>query len=881
MRSRPLFLLPFATFLLVGCGGDDSDSKSSGGSGGAPDAGVDTGGSSGEAGAAGAAGAAGTAGAAGAAGAAQKDNRGDPSEFPADCFETCQEACENLESCGGPGSETFPLGVDECMERCALALTSPYGIWEDVSGPFRCCTSQDECFDVATCGGWLKHPDPGPSCQAMCDCMAQYMTVPAPPAGIAPPEGYQFAEHTVVLEGATATRSSALKAGAEVLWRGKYTAVRFPRSIGTQQLQKVMRGRRLPTFRDGAGRLAAAVGDIFVRVTSKAQVAALKAKAESEGLAAPVEVPYGRNLYRIDGTDPWASLRALPSLHEVPGVRAELDMVRHYEKNYVPNDPRFPDQWHLYNTGQKEAVPGVDGRVSEAWDVTTGSPEVVIAINDDGVDINHPDLADDCTAPWNFPTDWEQKLGNPLNGFGNHGTSVAGVAAAIGDNDEGGTGVCPGCKIMPHMVGEAVGPGLNMTDQEIADGFALMVDEGAWVINNSWGAGGGDPNFETTAFPIPPTPQIVKDAFAYAESDGRDGKGTVILFAAGNDNEPVAAYAKEPTVVTVAAVDDQGLKSFYSSFGPETDIAAPSNGGINGIITTSVQASYTDTFGGTSSACPFTSGVVGLILSANPDLTAAEVRDILGASATKVDPVWGQYDTEGHSDFYGQGLVNAYVAVQLATGDCTDPATCPAPSDDCGTECDQPACALCRTSADCASGHVCQALPSLGQSVCVAEEDSGCPSGTTASDGYCIPDRTTCDLCATEEACNGRDDDCNGDVDDGLDCSGTRVLECPVLDEGCESAQACAATVCVTSCSDDTECGEDQECLPVKNRYGASDPAVKGCAVSLLGTCKTGCEVLASTMTDSEIEEFVTCMDDGNANCLAAYTCGQMLPINF
>ncbi|MCU0693948.1 MAG: S8 family serine peptidase, partial [Polyangiaceae bacterium] len=202
-------------------------------------------------------------------------------------------------------------------------------------------------------------------------------------------------------------------------------------------------------------------------------------------------------------------------------------MVRRYVKNYsTPNDPKFSDQWHLHNTGQSEAIAGVDGRVAEAWDITRGSPEVIIAINDDGVDINHPDLATNCTAPLNFPSDWEQQLGDPMAGFGNHGTSVAGVAAAIGDNDQGGSGVCPGCKIMPHVVGEAVGVALQMTDQEIADGFALMVDQGAWIISNSWGPGAGDPEFKTSSFPVPGVPSIIKNAFAYAETNGRGGKGT-------------------------------------------------------------------------------------------------------------------------------------------------------------------------------------------------------------------------------------------------------------------------------------------------------------------------------------------------------------------
>ena len=874
MKLRTWLIAPVALSLIAGCGGDNTESNPApGGAGGsAGDAGVEAGGGAGQGGASGASGAGGAT--------PQKDNRGDPAEFPTTCIETCQESCAKLETCGAEQSEAYPITLDECIERCAMGLTSPYGMWDDVTGNFRCCASQDECFDVATCGGWLKHPDPGPSCEKVCECISQYMTVPAAPTGVDAPEGYRFADDAVILEG-TGSIPSLLQRGGVVVQGGRYTAVRFSQPIDAQTLKQLSPTRRpLPTFYDGAGRISAAVGDIFVKIDSEAALAKITKSAKTAGLSAPIAVRYGHNLYRIESSDAWQSVRALPSFNKLNGVRAELDMVRHYVKNYTPNDPKFPEQWHLENTGQLESLPGIDGRVAEAWDVTKGDPAVIIAINDDGVDVNHQDLAADCTAPLNFPTDWEQKLGDPVNGFGNHGTSVAGVAAAIGDNNEGGSGVCPGCKIMPHMVGEAVGPALNMTDQQVADGFALMVDEGAWVINNSWGIGGGDPNFEVTTFPIPLVPQVIKSAFTYAETTGRGGLGTVVVFAAGNENEIVTSYAGEPTTVAVAAVDDQGLKSYYSNYGPKVDVAAPSNGGLNGITTTSVEGEYTDSFGGTSSASPFTAGVVGLILSANPDLTAAEARDILRNSATVIDPVWGQWEN-GKSPIYGSGLVNAYVAVRMATGDCTDPATCQAPSDDCGTNCDKAACDVCRTNADCATGTVCQALPPLGASVCVAADGgAACPTGTKAYEGYCIPDRQTCNLCEATEACNGRDDNCDGEIDEGLTCV-KRIVECPLAGEGCIATEVCAATACVTACDTDADCGQDYRCRAVKDRYGATDPAVKGCAAVGLAGCQPGCETLASSMTEAEIADFVSCMKDGATDCMSALSCSGKLPVTY
>ncbi|HOD24391.1 MAG TPA: hypothetical protein PKK83_18975 [Polyangiaceae bacterium] len=101
----------------------------------------------------------------------KKQDRGDPEQFPSSCLDTCQQACASLHDCGGDSS-VYPLDELECVERCAMAMSSPYDLWDDVSGHFRCCASQDACFDVATCGGWLAHPAPGSSCEKLCDCLA-------------------------------------------------------------------------------------------------------------------------------------------------------------------------------------------------------------------------------------------------------------------------------------------------------------------------------------------------------------------------------------------------------------------------------------------------------------------------------------------------------------------------------------------------------------------------------------------------------------------------------------------------------------------------------------------------------------------------------------
>ena len=131
-----------------------------------------------------------------------------------------------------------------------------------------------------------------------------------------------------------------------------------------------------------------------------------------------------------------------------------------------------------------------------------GDAQVLIAINDDGVDLNHPDFAGKLAPELNYPVDWETQMNQGT--FGGHGTSVAGVAGALADNTEGGAGVCPNCRLLPHLMGESAGWGFQVTDAEVAQGFTNIVDAGAWIINNSWGLETGDPIYQTQPVSLPP-----------------------------------------------------------------------------------------------------------------------------------------------------------------------------------------------------------------------------------------------------------------------------------------------------------------------------------------------------------------------------------------
>jgi len=154
----------------------------------------------------------------------------------------------------------------------------------------------------------------------------------------------------------------------------------------------------------------------------------------------------------------------------------------------------------------------------------------------------------------------------------------------------------------------------------------------------------------------------------------------LVMFAAGNSDSNNASngYTSYSGTVSVTASDDSDKRSYYSSYGASTDFCAPSNGGINGITTTDRLGSngyssgnYTDTFGGTSSACPCAAAVALLVMSADMGLTRQGVLDILYATAEKIDPGGGNYGADGHSNYYGYGRLNAADAVAMAdSGSC-------------------------------------------------------------------------------------------------------------------------------------------------------------------------------------------------------------------
>ncbi len=339
------------------------------------------------------------------------------------------------------------------------------------------------------------------------------------------------------------------------------------------------------------------------------------------------------------------------------------------KNSFIPNDPFFTQQWWLENTGQTGGTADADIDAPEAWDIETGSSEIIIAIVDSGIDFTHPDLVDNIWT--NLDEIPDNELDDDANGYIDdvhgydfyhengsnlpmdtmgHGTSMAGALAAVADNGIGLAGVAYHCKIMPVKIfnKDAV-----TTINIVAEGIRYAADNGAKVICLAIG-------FSSSS-------ETLKNAVDYAY-----GEGVFICAAAGNFGNNLKTYPAAFTNVTaVAATDhnDQRMEYFYeyndvwtnSTYGDWVDIAAP---GEN-IITTlpTYYVNYMNgvwgfplnygTGSGTTLATPIIGGVAALILSKNPSYSPGKIAAILKANSDPYDSLY----------YLGVGRVNAYKAL--------------------------------------------------------------------------------------------------------------------------------------------------------------------------------------------------------------------------
>jgi thermitase len=310
---------------------------------------------------------------------------------------------------------------------------------------------------------------------------------------------------------------------------------------------------------------------------------------------------------------PTASEQAVASaLSHHPNVKfAEVDRL--VAPAFTPNDAYYGSEWHLQTIN-----------APIAWNTSVGSG-VVVAILDSGIDPTHPDLVGQLVPGWNF----YDNNSNTADVYG-HGTLVAGVVAALGNNGIGVAGVAWGAKLMPVRVTDTSGIG---TLSAFANGLTYAADHGARIANLS--------------FPVQSSSSTQAAAQYFVN------KGGVVFNSAGN-YATLDSTQPSSSLVSVSATGNTDILASWSSYGPYVDVSAP---GV-GIWTTSLGGGYS-AVSGTSFSSPLSAGVAALMMSVNRSLAPSQIVSLLESSAVDLGSAGYDYD-------YGYGRVNAAAAVIAA-----------------------------------------------------------------------------------------------------------------------------------------------------------------------------------------------------------------------
>jgi len=324
---------------------------------------------------------------------------------------------------------------------------------------------------------------------------------------------------------------------------------------------------------------------------------------------------------------------AFPNLHLRHKLAASISIP--------PDDPRYVAQFFLEDIG-----------IEGAWALGVGDPGIVITVVDNGCDLEHPDLIA------KFDPGHDVVDGDDLPAFfpggesNEHGTACAGLIAAVTDNGRDVAGACPLCRLSCTRL--LAGDRETIPLDADVRAFAFALEDDVAIVSNSWGF--------IDAIPVP---GVLADAIEETAENGRGGKGAIVVFAAGNDSRAIGddELLAVAGVIGVGAVNNLGELTQFSNTGRAVDIVAPT-----GAVTTDIAGSdggdpgdVTTQFGGTSSACPLVAGVAGLLLGFAPDLTRAEVEEILEETAKQ--SVLARPDDSGHDDEYGFGLVQPEAAL--------------------------------------------------------------------------------------------------------------------------------------------------------------------------------------------------------------------------
>jgi subtilisin family serine protease len=484
-----------------------------------------------------------------------------------------------------------------------------------------------------------------------------------------------------VVEGVRVFEPASAEAGRAAFLTNAVVAQTFEKSVrsfATPAERERIGADKVETaaFRDKSGAIRVVYREAVVRFEPQRTQAQRKAVLDKFHLKVRARNTFHRDQVIVyDPKRTYVAQRMIELANELTET-AEIafafpNFVSEFKRTAAPT-PRA-EQWHL--------------RVVEArraWATTLGKG-ITVAVLDDGVDVDHPNLkgnirrnpdpgeprdlcgrdffvGEDAAEHFNprpklFRAPFGQMAGNDI-----HGTCCAGVAAAAGALAKV-FGAAPKAQLLPVKVFHA---DALATESRVADAIRYA-SRFADILSCSWKG--------------PESPDI--EAALEEAGGGRGGKGCPVFVATGNDHAGVVAYpARSPHAIAVGASTNKEKRAAYSNFGPEVSIVASSNGGTAGIFTTDVgypdrgfnlgsaaaggaDGLHANDFGGTSSATPLAAGVAALVLSANPNLPRGDVRKILQETADKIGPA-NAYKPNGHSDEYGYGRINADKAVARA-----------------------------------------------------------------------------------------------------------------------------------------------------------------------------------------------------------------------
>lgn len=442
--------------------------------------------------------------------------------------------------------------------------------------------------------------------------------LPPPPLALNPFEE-RLLEKAVLLDTRRLPPNGREPARQVKLWR---TAFKHPLIREEVWLRKDAQGRDLPVRREFS------VADhAMVRFPEHVTAEEIRNWTRQNGLhvrqhlkTAPVYLVAAEN--GTLSTADWIMSRFRQSFPEAARQQGTAERDYLVFPTVFPNDTSFPQLWGLHNTGQSSGTPDADIDAPEAWNITTGSRDILVGIIDTGVDRNHPDLAANMwTNPDEVPgngvdddgngfvddlSGWDFYAGdnNPSDEQG-HGTHCAGTIGAVGNNVTGVAGVC----WQVSMVGiRFLGPYGGSTSDAI-ESVNYATELGVDLTSNSWGGGGFSSLLQTAIVNAGAADQL------FIAAAGNDGSNTDL-----NPNYP-SGYSVN-TIVSVASSTSTDIRSSFSNYGASSvDLAAP--GSL--IYSTTPSASYA-TYSGTSMATPHVAGAAALLKSIAPDTSAAEIK---------------------------------------------------------------------------------------------------------------------------------------------------------------------------------------------------------------------------------------------------------------